>query len=265
MQTLDLDIEDELRVDLNAVHLLDVGSELFLLRVFDLVEFLDSVGIDVSVELFHLAHILEPARADAVGDEGGELGVAQTQPAALSDTVGLVLEALGIYPVPFLENVVLEDLGVDPRNAVDIGGYIHRESCHMDFAVTDDAHRVDVVLFYALILKVVPLTLVDALDDSVDLGDDHLHQTGIPLLQCLSHNGVVGVIEGLLSDIEGIVKVNALILEQTDQLGDGYDRMGIVELDGGHLREVREVVIVFLLISADDILQRSGGEEVLLL
>ena len=135
----------------------------------------------------------------------------------------------------------------------------------MDFAVTDDAHRVDVVLFYALILEVVPLAVVDTLDDSIYLGNDHLHQTGIPLLESLSHNGVVGVVEGLLSDIESLIKVNALVTQQTDQLGDGYDRMGIVELDGGHLSKMREVGAVLHLISADDILQRSGGEEILLL
>ena len=265
MQTLDLDIKDEFRVDVHAVHLLDVSGKLFLLLILDLIEFLDGFRVDVRVELFHLAHILDPAGADALGDKGSKLGVAQAEPAALCDTVCLILEALGIYPVPLLENVVLEDLGVDPRNAVDIGRYIHRESCHMDLTVADDAHRVDVVLFNALVLEIVPLTLVDALDDGVNLGDDHLHQTGIPLLQRLSHNGVVGVVEGLLRDIERLIKVDALFLEQTYQLGDGYDRMGIVELDGGHLREMREVGVIFLLISADDILQRSGGEEVLLL
>ena len=265
MQTLDLNVKDKLGVDLYAVHLLDIGGELLFLRVFDLVELFDAVLVDILVQLFHLAHILEPAGADTLRDKGCELGVAQAEPAALGDAVGLVLEALGIDPVPLFENVVLEDLGVDPRNAVDIAADIHREPCHMNLAVPDNAHGVDIVLVHALILEVMPLTLVDALDNGKHLGDDHLHQAGIPLLQRLGHNGMVGVRESLLRDIKRTVKVYALVLQQADQLRDRYHGMGVVELDGGHLGEVREVGAVFILILSDNILQRSGREEVLLL
>ena len=68
-----------------------------------------------------------------------------------------------------------------------------------------------------------------------------------------------------MRNLEGLVKAHALQLQQTDQLRDGDDRVRIVELNGGVHRKAAQVVAVDLLIALDDILQRRGAEEILLL
>ena len=92
------------------------------------------------------------------------------------------------------------------------------------------------VVFHDEQARMLPLELlVNAADDVHDLGNHAAHQIQRPLFQCLAHDGVVGVGEGLLSDIEGVVKAHALQHQQADQLGDGHGGMGVVELDGVQL------------------------------
>ena len=56
----------------------------------------------------YLAQVLKETVADALGNEGGQFLVAETQPAALSDAVGLVLELFGRYCVLIPEQIALK-------------------------------------------------------------------------------------------------------------------------------------------------------------
>ena len=136
----------------------------------------------------------------------------------------------------------------------------------MHGAVLQDVHGVFLVARDALLVQLAAQVLVEHDDDMEDARDGALHKVLAPLFQRLGQDGMVGVGEDLLADVKRCVKGQALAVgQQADELRDGDDRVGVIELDGVHLGKVREVVAIGLLVLADDILQRSRAEEVLLL
>ena len=255
VQTLDLHVEDEVGVQRHALVLGDDGAQLLLLQVLDVVEFHDGLVVNLVFQLADEVEVLQEVAAHLFPQHGGQLGVAQTQPAAGGDAVGLILEPLGEGVVPVLEAVVLQNLGVDLRHAVDIGADVNGQVRHVGGVVLDDEQT-----------RMLPLEfLVNAADDVHDLGNHAAHQIQRPLLQRLAHDGVIGVGEGLLGDVEGVVKAHALQHQQTDQLGDGHGRMGVVELHRVELGKAAQVIAVGNFEGAQHILQGRGGQHILLL
>ena len=70
--------------------------------------------------------------------------------------------------------------------------------------------------------------VVDQADDVLDLRHNRLQQFLGPLFQSLTHNGVVGVGEGLPCNLKAVVEVHTLLHQQADQLRNGHCRVGIV-------------------------------------
>ena len=237
-----------------------------LLLRLDLVEGVDGRVVAAVVEHAQLAQVDQPVvGTDLLGDQLAQLGVAQSQPAALGDAVGLVEEALGIDLIPLLEQIVLENLGVQLCHAVDIGAGIGGKTRHVDGVAVDDAHVSAHVVGDALCEQLFLALVGDQADDVVDLGDDLIHQGSLPFFKRFAEDGVVGVGAGLAGDLKRLVKAHALVHQQTDQLGNAGYGMGIVELDSVFLCKVAEIVAVLCLVAAHDVLQRSGAEEILLL
>ena len=149
--------------------------------------------------------------------------------------------------------------------AVDIGAGIGRKTRHVDDVAVDNAHLRLLVLGNAHSGKLL-LTLVgDESDDVVNYGDNLVHEVSGPLLERFAENSVVGVGAGLSRDLKRLVEVHALDLEQANELGNAGYGMRIVELNGVLLREEAEIAAVLSLVAADDVLQGSGAEEILLL
>ena len=67
-----------------------------LLRLLYGEEALAQIVVDVRAQLIQLVQVRQEAVADLFADQLRQLGVAQAQPAALRDAVGLVLETVGI-------------------------------------------------------------------------------------------------------------------------------------------------------------------------
>ena len=255
VQTLDLHVEDEVGVQRHALVLGDDGAQLLLLQVLDVVEFHDGLVVNLIFQLTDEVEVLQEVAAHLFPQHGGQFGVAQTQPAAGGDAVGLILEPLGEGVVPVLEAVVLQNLGVDLRHAVDIGADVNGQVRHVGGVVFHDEQ-----------IRMLPLELlVNAADDVHDLGNHAAHQIQRPLFQCLAHDGVVGVGEGLLSDIEGVVKAHALQHQQADQLGDGHGGMGVVELHRVELGKAAQIIAMGNFEGAQHILQGRRGQHILLL
>ena len=255
VQALDLNIKDEVGVQSDALMLLDDFAELLLLLALDLIEAGDKILVDHGLELAQTIQIGEEIAADLLGNESGELGVAQTQPAAGGDAVGLILEPLREHLIPAPEHIVLQDLAVDLGHAVDIAAHIDGQVRHVRHIVLNDIKTGMLGAELA----------VDAADDVCDLRYHAAQQIQRPLLQCLAHDGVVGVGEGLLSDGKGLLEVHALAHEQTDQLGDGHGGMGVIELDGVEVSKAAQVAVVVQLAYTQHILKGCRGEQVLLL
>ena len=233
----------------------DDGAQLLLLHSLNGVEFHHGLVVDLILQLADEVQVFQEVAAHLFPQHGGQLGVTQTQPAAGGDAVGLILEPLGESVVPILEAVVLQNLGVDLRHAVDIGADVNGQVRHVGGVVLHDEQT-----------RMLPLELlVNAADDVHDLGNHAAHQIQRPLLQGFAHDGVVGVGEGLLGDIEGVVKAHALQHQQTHQLGDGHGGMGVVELHRVELGKTAQVAAVGDLVGAQHILQGRGGQHILLL
>ena len=255
MEPLDLHIEHEVRIQSNTLVLCHYLAQLFLLLTLDGVELTDHIVIDHGLQLGKLIQVLQEVSAYPVLDQLAQLGVAKTHPATGSDTVGLILEALGVHRVPLGEQVVFQDLGVDLGNTVYIAAHINAQVCHMGSVVIDDEQA------GMLAAKLG----IQTADDIHDLRHDRAQQIQIPLFQRLTHNGVVGVGEGLLGNTEGAVKVHTFCHQKADQLGDGHSRVGIVQLHGIEVRKVGKVVAVGSLVGAEHILQGCRGQHILLL
>ena len=106
---------------------------------------------------------------------------------------------------------------------------------------------------------------VQPLDNFHDFGHHAGQQVQVPFLQGLAHDGVVGVGEGLSGHLGCGLEIQALQHQQADQLGDGDGGVGVVELDGGRLVEVDEVLTVGGAVDPQNILEGGAGEDILLL
>ena len=146
---------------------------------------------------------------------------------------------------------------MDLCNAVDGGGHIDGQICHVRLPILDDKE---------LRMRMLLLELcVDALNDLADLRHDGAQQLQIPLFECLGHDGVVRIGEHAAGQLKRGVKIQSLGHQQTDQLRNGHSGMRIVQLDSNKLRQAVIVRAVLLAVVAQDILQRRAGKDVLLL
>ena len=255
MEPLDLNVKDEVGIQLSAFLLGDDLAQLLLLLMLDGIELAHHVVIDHGLQICQTVQILQEVAADAVLEELGQLRVAQAHPAPGGHTVGLILEPVREDLVPVAEQVVLQDLAVDLGHAVDIATNVDREVRHMGGVVFDDEKT-----------RMLPLQLlVNAADDVHDLGDHGGQQIQGPLLEGLGHDGMVGVGEGPLGNGEALLEIHALGHQQPDQLRDGHGGMGIVQLHGIVVSEAAQVVAVGALKGPQHILERRGGQDVLLL
>ena len=126
-------------------------------------------------------------------------------------------------------------------------------------------HVVDLPLVAALVGELDAEPAVDFGDDLHDAREDLLENRGLPRLQGLGENRVVGVGEGALHDFPCVFPRHAvLVQQQAHEFGNGQHRMRVVELDRVVLAEVAQVLSVVSDVGVDHRLQRRRNEEVLL-
>ena len=75
---------------------------------------------------------------------------------------------------------------------------------------------------------------------------------------------MVGVGEGLLGNAKGFVKGNALFHQQTNELRDGHNGVGVVELYGKRLGKSPDIPAMYLFQTAKHVLQGSAYKKILL-
>ena len=266
MQTLDLNVEDRVGVNLDTLALLDPRGEVNLVGVLDLAQAREHlVGASLG-EVREHSEVADPrvGTGDLV-EEGGQAGVALLEPAARGHAVGLVVEALGPDGVPLLEGVALDDLRVEGGDAVDGVGRVAGDPGHAHGVARDGGHVVDGALVEATLGHVDAEAAVDLAHDLGDAREQAVEDVNIPGLESLGQNRVVRVGEGLGDDRPGLFPAEAVLIhEDTHELGDGEDRVGVIELDGVVLGEAIQVGAVVTHVVFDDLLQGGGAEEVLL-
>ena len=134
VNALDLHVEHRRQGHVDAGQLLHFGGEPRLVLELDGGPALAEGGVvGERLEARELGRVLDPlVRPQRLGDQRGLPGVAEGEPAARRDAVGLVLELLRLQRVKVLEEVVLQDLRVDRRDAVDGRGPHDGQVGHVD-------------------------------------------------------------------------------------------------------------------------------------
>ena len=262
VQPLDLHVEHEVHRDVDALALADQRGQLALLFALDGDEPAGERIVDLFVERAKPEQVGQVAGADHAVEQRAQLGVAQAEPAALGDAVGLVVEPLRNQRVPLAEDLALEDLGVDCGDAVGVRGAVDGEVRHVHAPVADDVQRGRIL--DALLAKLRREPRLDALNDADEGGGDVVEQRHVPDLERFAHDGVVRVAERALRDAERAVERHAVGHQQADQLGDRHRRMGVVELDGVQVGKAVVIRTKARVERAQHILQRRRAEHVLL-
>ena len=102
-------------------------------------------------------------------------------------------------------------------------------------------------------------------DDLHQLRANRGKQRQIPLFQCFLHHRMVGVGKGFPSNIEGGFEVHTILTQQANQLRNRHHGMGIVQLRCMFLGKESVIAAVPRLVAAQQILQRSRHQHILLL
>ena len=266
VHTLDLAVEDGAGVDDLTGALLEVSGKVLLVVQLDLIQTLqDGLVLSELVQLGQVGGVVLVAGADGLVQQLAQLGVGGQQPAAVSDAVGHVLESLGLEQVVVVEDALLDDLAVELGDAVDAVGGVGADVGHAHLIVADEGHIVDLALVAGEgCFQLLAGAAVHLDHDLVDAGQGHLEDVHIPLLQSLGHDGVVGVGEDLLADVEALVPAEAALIQQdAHHLGDGEGRMGIVQLDSHLVGQVLEGAVGGQM-ALDDVADGGSRQEVLL-
>ncbi len=269
VEALHLGVEQAVGIDGDAAGLADQLRQPLLVAALDLAEAVVEAAIVGELrEPLELVEVLFPAFADARGDQVGERRVGLEQPAARRDAVGHVDELVRPDFREVGKQALAQQLGVERGDAVDLVAADHREVRHAD-APRRVVHQRDAGQDRRVAREHPPHVakegVVDFVDDFEVARQDRLDHVHRPGFERLGQQGVVGVAEGALGEPpRGLEAHPVVVHEQAHQLRHRHRRMGVVELDRHLLGEAGEVVVVAQ-VAVQDVLQRGGNEEVLLL
>jgi hypothetical protein len=184
------------------------------------------------------------------------------------DAVGLVVETLGKHGREIADRHAAQQVGMDGGHAIravrtDDGQIGHADLALARFIDEADAGRASLIAGKAQADSVhqPPIDLVDDLQ----LARQHQLEPGHrPILERFGQQRVIGVGQGPLRDIPGLVPTEALVVEQDPhQLRHGHGRMGIVELDGGLVGK-RGKIAVEAAEAPHEIAEGAGDQEIFL-
>ena len=269
VQTLDHGVDHGVRVDVEAVFALGVVGEVNLVGLLDGSELLDEFVVCgkrfEAFEQFEVAHPL--VGAEAFGDEVGQARVGELDEAARGHAVGHVGELVGIHVGEVLQGDVLEQLGVQLGNAVDVGAAVGGQVGHAHGVAGVDGHVLDGGFVDALGLELGCELVLDLLDDFEVTRQKFADELGRPHFQGFRKQGVAGVVEGLVGDGPGGIPIVAVLVhEDAHELRDADDRVGVVKLEGDLVCEGGQIRLVLARVEdADGVMDGGGHEEVLLL
>ena len=216
VQTLNLGIEDGVRVHRNTLAVFQPGGEVLLVLVLD-VENLTQHGLVVSklFELSELVQVGDPGvRTRQASQQCRQARVALVEPAARGDSVGLVVEALRPDIVPVLQRFALNDFRVQSGNTVDGVRGVAGNPRHVDAAVGNRRHVVNLALVEAALREVFAEAAVDLTGDLQNAAEETVKNGVFPGLQRFCQNGVVGVGEGVGNDVPGVVPAHIVLIQE---------------------------------------------------
>ncbi len=258
------------RVDFDLVPAGKQRRQLGLVGRFDLSPCASETGVlGMRLELGEAVEVTHPAVTDRLADQVCEARVGQCDEAPRCDAVGDVGELLREDLGEVVQGVVAQQPRVELGDAVDGTAADRGEVCHPEPALgllLDQRHPGDAGLVpgeaLADAVEKASVDLVDDLEVAWQQSAERLHRPG---LEGLREEGVTGVGEAAPRDLPGRLPAEPVdVDQQPHQLGDRDDRVGVVELDGHLVGQCRPVTVAQAE-AAQDVVQRAGDEEVLLL
>ena len=150
-------------------------------------------------------------------------------------------------------------------NTVDRIAAYDSQTGHMNLSVVDDCHLANFLLITRVLLSYLDQeAAVDLLYDLIDTRKKSGEQVNRPFLECLCHDGVVGVCAGLCGDLPCLIPAKAFhVHEDSHQLRNGYGRVSIVQLEGNLLIQLCDIIVMFF-IFCNCSLYACRNEEILL-
>ena len=190
---LHLHIIDGVRVNLQTVFVQNIFCQTNLVEVFDLHKLLQGLFIiRVNSHSFDPGEIRYPGWADIAGDPPGQNPVSFQKKAAVSHTVGLIIELVRHDLIEVAEEPGLEDRRMKLGNTVHGEGGNKAEIGHPDLVVMDDPHPVrPVEITGEHHIDVSDEAPVDLHDDLVDTRQQTGEDMGRPPLECFCEDSVV--------------------------------------------------------------------------
>ena len=183
----------------------------------------------------------------------------------MGDAVGDVLELLRRELIIILEKGVLENLTVKSGNTVDAVAGRNTKVRHTDNTVCNNGKLVYLSGVAGCAPDISTIAVVDFLDNLINSREKRSEKILGPTFKRFFHDRVVGVSHRFGDDLPGVVPfVAALVKQNTHQLRNGKRGMRVVDVNGVLLGKVchgGEVAQMTL----DDVLNRSGNKEILLL
>ena len=267
VEALDLAVEHGVRVEVDAVELHDpIGEDALVDPLHRRPLLAERLVLGHRRESSQLVEVADPARSDRAGDEDGESGVGLEQPSTRRDPIGLVRDSPRKHAIEIRERLLAQDLGMQRGHAVHRVASHEREVRHAHVAVfaEDGGAPHEVRIAERRGLRAEPA--VDLLHDVEVAGQEPSEEVHRPPLERLGLDGVVGVAEDAPGEIPRFIPGELVLVdEDAHQLGDAEDGMGVVQLDRDLPRQVLEVARPEFQEAPQDVLQRRGHEEVLLL
>ena len=246
VKPLDLHVKYGIRINRDAIMLLDIFCQTHFVLALDLHKFfLRCRIVRIFCDAVDHRQIHDPVLAHLLCHPVCKQRVGMKQETPLCDTVCLVVELPREHLVEVLQFLILEDLCVEPCHTVHAVAGNDRHMRHLHLAVRDDRHLLDLVGGLGIsVHDVQQEPAVDLLHDLVDPREQSLEQVYRPLFQRLCHDRVIGVRAGLCRDLPRLIPLQAVIIEQNPhQLGDRHCRVCIIQLESNFLVKFVNVVM----------------------
>ena len=197
VQTLDLDVVNCIRVDLDALAVLDPCGKVNLIRMLDLSQTSVELRVTRTRVLRKRIKVSHPAiRAGHFIQKRCQTGVALLEPTTRSHAIGLIVEALRPNRVPLFERLTLNDFSVQRGHAVDRVRGVAGDPGHADRVAGNGSHVVNGRAINTALGHVDAEAAVDLSDDFRNTREETIEDVDIPGLKRLGQNRVVRVRKG---------------------------------------------------------------------
>jgi len=267
MKSLNLNIEDRVRIYIDTIVFLDVLSQTNLVLVLNVHELLLSLLVCcVLLQTFKYRKICDPAVADLLCSPVSKQWVCMEKESSLCNTVCLVVELLRTHLVEITKLTLLQDFCMKFSNTVYGVRSGDSKVSHLNLTIIEDSHAANLILVARIhIFNLKNESTVDLIYDLIYSRKKLLEEVDWPLLKCLSHDCMVCICACSASDIPSIIPLKILLINKdSHKLCYCYSWMCIVQLECNLVWKIMDICVVLLELQ-DCSLYRSGYEEVLLL